>query len=469
MRRLLTRASWTMFGVMLGGCAPTYGADAPSDEDARGTTSALTADQCMYYASSGATQICHYTGAARHPFTVLRTSEAACVNAHANHDHDYVAVGDPTCSGGGCLPESAPCDAFLPCCDGFACSNGTCKSVCAAGEVLCPDGNRCSDLTSDPTNCGACGNACSTGPNANARCAAGACGFTCAAGWADCDGDPRNGCEVPLDGSTFRIETIDFPGAVNTYAKAINSRGDIAGEYQTEDWQVLHGFVLHDGVFSTIDRPGASWMNVTAIDENGRVLGYTSSENAEHPFVFANGAFTPISELDGASYIPKGWNSMGDVVGVSGQRGFLMRNGVITDIVDPGKYYTRLAGISEDGAVIVGYSFDAGAETNARSFFLQNGAFSAITYSAAADTEVSGISAGRVVGTVMMPSFERKTFVYESGAFKIVSPPSFFTSGMYGYGINAKGQVVGAVDHNAGAFYISGFLATPRTQSCAGP
>jgi hypothetical protein len=32
--------------------------------------------------------------------------------------------------------------------------------------------------------------------NQSVRCEAGACAFTCAAGFADCDGNPGNGCEA---------------------------------------------------------------------------------------------------------------------------------------------------------------------------------------------------------------------------------------------------------------------------------
>ncbi|MDB4929700.1 MAG: hypothetical protein JWM10_2184, partial [Myxococcaceae bacterium] len=47
-------------------------------------------------------------------------------------------------------------------------------------------------------HCGGCGMACAPRANATAACAAGACAYTCAAGFADCDGDPSNGCEVAL-------------------------------------------------------------------------------------------------------------------------------------------------------------------------------------------------------------------------------------------------------------------------------
>lgn len=53
----------------------------------------------------------------------------ACVNAHAEHAGDFVAVnGD--CGPGACLADGAPCDATLPCCEGSACNaDGTCQPL----------------------------------------------------------------------------------------------------------------------------------------------------------------------------------------------------------------------------------------------------------------------------------------------------------------------------------------------------
>jgi len=45
-------------------------------------------------------------------------------------------------------------------------------------------------------NCGACGTVCPSGSNATRSCASGRCALTCATGFADCDNDPSNGCEV---------------------------------------------------------------------------------------------------------------------------------------------------------------------------------------------------------------------------------------------------------------------------------
>jgi DNA-binding beta-propeller fold protein YncE len=67
---------------------------------------------------------------------------------------------------------------------------------CAAPTTAC--GASCVDLTKDLGNCGACGAVCGVPAHATATCAARSCGFVCAAGYADCDGDPKNGCEANL-------------------------------------------------------------------------------------------------------------------------------------------------------------------------------------------------------------------------------------------------------------------------------
>jgi len=78
-----------------------------------------------------------HTSSTSHPFTIIKTSVQGCIDGHAGHALDYIAVGDPTCSGGGCLPETAPCDDTLPCCDGLSCQNGTCQVVDLCAGVVC--------------------------------------------------------------------------------------------------------------------------------------------------------------------------------------------------------------------------------------------------------------------------------------------------------------------------------------------
>jgi hypothetical protein len=74
-----------------------------------------------------------------------------------------------------------------------------------AGASLCAA--QCFDLQTDLNHCGTCTTACTTTePNAVATCVAGACGIACTPGFGDCNSDPSDGCESPID-------TVDHCGS----------------------------------------------------------------------------------------------------------------------------------------------------------------------------------------------------------------------------------------------------------------
>jgi hypothetical protein len=97
-----------------------------------------------------------------------------------------------------------------------SCGSGVCTSPCVAGFGDC-NGNKLTDgcevnLNGDANNCGGCGVACSTNHVTAASCSAGACNSTCAAGFADCNGNKQSdGCEQPLSGD---IKNCGACGAV---------------------------------------------------------------------------------------------------------------------------------------------------------------------------------------------------------------------------------------------------------------
>jgi len=83
------------------------------------------------------------------------------------------------------------------------CAASACQiEACKAGFLDCdkkPDNGCEIESATDPANCGACGNACPAVANAKATCELGKCAkFVCNPGFADCDGDASNGCEVNL-------------------------------------------------------------------------------------------------------------------------------------------------------------------------------------------------------------------------------------------------------------------------------
>jgi hypothetical protein len=67
---------------------------------------------------------------------------------------------------------------------------------CGNNQMCCS--MQCSDTTNDPRNCGGCGMGC-TVPHAAASCAGSKCQTgACDPGWADCNNDPKDGCEANL-------------------------------------------------------------------------------------------------------------------------------------------------------------------------------------------------------------------------------------------------------------------------------
>jgi hypothetical protein len=88
-----------------------------------------------------------------------------------------------------------------------SCTNGTCSiSSCASGYANCDNQafNGCEvHIAVDPNNCGSCGHACSGLNVAAETCTAGSCGIAaCAAGYADCNLVPSDGCEINITNDT---------------------------------------------------------------------------------------------------------------------------------------------------------------------------------------------------------------------------------------------------------------------------
>lgn len=137
---------------LTGGCT---GSTAPPDEHVGTANQDLNADQCNYFDVNGKDTICHHTGSATHPFTLIKISDQACINGHAGHAGDYItsldpasSLYDPTCGGQGCLPTAAPCDGTLECCTG-SCVSGTCVDPCSPNP--CQNGGTCAASGSSHT------------------------------------------------------------------------------------------------------------------------------------------------------------------------------------------------------------------------------------------------------------------------------------------------------------------------------
>ena len=110
-----------------------------------------------------------------------------------NTDVNHCGECDAECTG-------AP----LPSAETVACRDGVCVvASCPPGFDDCDADptNGCEvGLTSNVEHCGACGQQCAELPHVGTTsCVAGRCAIVCELGWADCDADPSNGCEVDVE------------------------------------------------------------------------------------------------------------------------------------------------------------------------------------------------------------------------------------------------------------------------------
>src|SRR6185369_8295881 len=111
------------------------------------------------------------------------------------------------------------------------CSNGSCViAMCSPGFGNCNamqnDGCE-ADLTADAKSCGACGRQCVSPPNVAVSCVNGNCVVGgCAQGFADCNNNMNDGCEVNLTGDAKncgKCGTVCMGGGQNAVAGCVKS------------------------------------------------------------------------------------------------------------------------------------------------------------------------------------------------------------------------------------------------------
>lgn len=153
-----------------------------------------------------------------------------------------------------------------------------------------------------------------------------------------------------------------------TAAFSINNRGQILGTFE-DAGRVGHGFLLDDGVFTTIDLPGAAFTEPTTINDRGQIVGlFADAGGVLHGFLLDEGAFTQIDFPGAPNTIAGGINNRGQISGLFGEafesaRGFLLDKGAFTTIDVPGATATLPGGgINDRGQIVGAFTDSAGAQ-----------------------------------------------------------------------------------------------------------
>jgi uncharacterized membrane protein len=276
--------------------------------------------------------------------------------------------------------------------------------------------------------------------------------------------------EIPRTRQAFLLDkkgvftTFAFPGAVLTTIFRINNRGQMVGTYVDASGATpggfTHGFLLEDGVFTTIDVPGPSGpleSEILGINNRGQMVGtYRDAEDVIHGFLLDDGVFTTIDHPDAArETVLFGINNRGQILGgyvdAGGtRRSFLLQRGVFTDFAVPGA--SRTAGFDlNDRGQVVGFFVDAVGPGHG--FLLDRGRFTTIDIpdeSGPRPTQILGINnRGQMVGAyITAEGFIQNFLMDKNGVVTSIDHPDAVMqpdrSGTALLGINERGEIVGA-------------------------
>jgi probable HAF family extracellular repeat protein len=195
----------------------------------------------------------------------------------------------------------------------------------------------------------------------------------------------------------------------NSYASGINAHGVVAGGYcilpQGCSYpQSQHGFTWTQGIFTTIDYPGATSGGAYGINDLGQIVGgFCNTGNVcggtilnptAHAFLDDHGTFTELDYPGAYETQANAINNAGQIAGVynditGGPNSFVYQNGVYTNIDDPNAVWTNATAINNHG-VAAGYYADSNLRTHG--FLYQNGRFTTVDHPNAGGTSLSGIN-----------------------------------------------------------------------------
>jgi len=265
------------------------------------------------------------------------------------------------------------------------------------------------------------------------------------------NGAQNNACQETASFSTRHgasFESFDFPGSTNTQATAITPAGEIVGRYSSADGR-QHGFVLHDGVFTPVDVPGATFStDVAWVNASGEIVGGYGDSRGGHAYVLRGGTFTTIDFPSANPVCTAGFgiSNAGDVVGVEfvcsdffHGHGYLFSGGQFTVIDVPGATGTFPTMVIDSTRIVGTY---IGSDGVFHGFLRQAGNFTTIDVPNSTFTWITGINPeGEIVGFYNDKDGNQHGFVLRDGEFVALDIPGATTT--EGNGIDPQGDVVG--------------------------
>jgi hypothetical protein len=295
---------------------------------------------------------------------------------------------------------------------------------------------------------------------------------------------------APLQAATY--VTVNVSGSIGTYGIAIDTNGDIAGNWYTSGY-VSHGFSrTAGGILKKFDPTGSTETTVTSMNDKNRIGGYFKDSQGTHGFlrgpagtivvydapgsseytqilaqngkayggdygasgndygfvVNAQNVFTSFSVMNGRYTFVSAINAKGVAAGTyydgSGYRCFLRKpSGWTKTFAVPGGSNPFVRGINTSGDV-VGTSYHGTLSSSGHGFIrAADGTFTTFQVVSGHETQASSINDdGSVSGTYYDASGDYHSYIRASnGTITSFDPPNGVVSNALG--INASGQTTG--------------------------
>jgi probable HAF family extracellular repeat protein len=259
---------------------------------------------------------------------------------------------------------------------------------------------------------------------------------------------------------------INFTGASDTYAYAINNKGEVVGFYTGDGCpQSACGFIEIKGKFTSIECAVENATEVFDISNKGEIIGAYAFVTGVNGFILeGNSSCFSLGDSSFNPPLTEAWgvNDNGQIVGfyqnASGNyQGFEYVNGKYTTISCAGFADTRALGINDAG-VIVGDVWNT--STQRSGFMYKSGKCTTFDYPKAASTTAVGINkSGQISGWYVDSSGAIHGLVKTGGHFQALNYHKAFAT--FAFHLNDAGKVAGFYQAVANG-PVSGFVASPE-------
>jgi probable HAF family extracellular repeat protein len=248
-----------------------------------------------------------------------------------------------------------------------------------------------------------------------------------------------------------------LPASTRSEGRAINDRGEIAGQIFDPKTGVISAFLHSSGTFKLLDA-GPYWSHANGINNAGQVVGQAVDMSASFPsataFLYSDGTMTFPGSLLCCSSEATSINDKGQIAGFSEGPGstntaFRYSDQMMTDLgALGGGYGSRANAINDKGQVTGWASVEGGAGFDAHAFIYSRGVMKNLgALPKSRLSEGRGINdAGQVVGISWLSQERPRAFIYTGGKMYDLNK---LTGRRHGFelrgaaAINDAGQIVG--------------------------